>query len=224
MPDRQKWRQAVQAESRVRMDTLFAPIYDQNWGATVDASHGRCVAQFIALCPPGAAVLDAACGTGKYWPLLLAAGLNVSGIDHSAAMLRQAQSKHPTVPVRRLGLQELADTAVYHGLLCVDALESVFPEDWPLVLANFRRALRPGGALYCTVELTDPGELERAYRAGQELGLPVLPGEVAHQGGYHFYPELDQVRDWVSQAGFGLLDEAVGDEYHHLLLTALDHA
>jgi hypothetical protein len=31
--------------------------------------------------------------------------------------------------------------------MCVDAMENVFPEDWPQVLANLRRALRPGGHL-----------------------------------------------------------------------------
>lgn len=40
-------------------------------------------------------VLDAACGTGKYWPMLLGAGLRVMGVDQSQAMLDVATRKHP---------------------------------------------------------------------------------------------------------------------------------
>jgi hypothetical protein len=44
--------------------------------------------RLLALCPPRARLLEAACGTGKYWPLLLREGCFLVGIDQSAAMLR----------------------------------------------------------------------------------------------------------------------------------------
>ena len=56
--------------------------------------------------PPHSNVLDAACGTGKYWPMLLARGMQVKGIDQSSEMLRRASQKHPQVPVEKRGLQE----------------------------------------------------------------------------------------------------------------------
>jgi hypothetical protein len=37
------------------------------------------------------------------------------------------------------------------------------PGCWPLVLANLRRALRPGGHVYLTIELGDAEELERVF-------------------------------------------------------------
>ena len=60
-----------------RFDTLHSPHYDENWGA-VSPSHTAFVTRLTALIRPGGDVLDAACGTGKYWPALLAAGLRVT--------------------------------------------------------------------------------------------------------------------------------------------------
>jgi len=67
--------------------------------------------------------------------------------------------------------------------MCVDAMVNVIPEDWPLVLANLRRALRPGGHLYLTVELLDEQELERVFAEATASGLPVVRGEHTSPGG-----------------------------------------
>jgi len=40
-------------------------------------------------------------------------------------------------------------------------------------------------------------------------------GESAHEEGYHYYPSMEQVRGWIGEANFCILEEAVGDEYHH---------
>ena len=61
------------AASTHRFDTIHSPHYDENWGA-VSPSHAAFVARLAGLVRQGGAVLDAACGTGKYWPALLAAG------------------------------------------------------------------------------------------------------------------------------------------------------
>lgn len=55
---------------RARYDQLHAHTYDQVWGQ-VDPTHAECVSALVATTPPGGELLDAACGTGKYWPPLL---------------------------------------------------------------------------------------------------------------------------------------------------------
>ncbi len=42
-------------------------------------------------------------------------------------------------------------------------LENVFPEDWPAVLVNLHRAVRPGGRFYLTVEEVEPEVTKAAY-------------------------------------------------------------
>ena len=109
-----------------RWDTLHSPRYDEDWGA-ISPSQAAFVTRLTTLIRPGGDVLDAACGTGKYWPALVAAGLRVTGVDQSAGMLAQAQRKHPQVLTRVLALQDLAGASDlrgrFDGLLCVDAGE-----------------------------------------------------------------------------------------------------
>ena len=216
--ERSIWLKEIRRLSEERYDTLHAPTYDAYWGVTIFPTHERFFARFLEMCPLQALILDAACGTGKYWPMILSSGRTVFGIDQSQAMLSRAHAKHPQVPIEKMGLQEMPYQEAFDAACCMDALEFVFPEDWPLVLNNLQHAIKEAAFLYFTVELADEKEIEQAYKAGQEMGMPVVYGEWAHEGGYHYYPKIEQVRKWVRLARFELVDETVGDLYHHFLL------
>jgi SAM-dependent methyltransferase len=217
--DRATWLRHKRCAAQARMDTRYAPIYDEYWGA-IEPTHQRMLACFLALCPAQAQILDAACGTGKYWPLLLAGQRRVYGIDQSAGMLQQARAKFPDMPFEQLGLQELTYVERFDGVICMDSLELVCPEEWPLVLVNLRRALRPDGLLSATIELPEP-DLPEVYAAAVAEGLPVVPGEYVKAGGYHFYPDLNQARGWLAAAGFTLFEDVEGDGYQHILARAV---
>ena len=95
------------------------------------------------------------------------------------------------------------------------------------MLANLRRALRPGGHLYLTVELPDPEDLARAQAAAAADGLPVVPGEhTGRGGGYHYYPPLDQVAAWARDADLEPVADAHDEDgvYYHLLARTPDGA
>lgn len=216
--ERTQWKQERRLWNEVQMDTIYARQYDEQWGGYVNPSHFMMIERLLELCPSGGTILDAACGTGKYWSILLDHGLSVRGTDQSQQMLQQARNKFPEVPVEHIGLQELAFVDAFDAVICMDAMEMVFPEDWPLVLANFVHALHKGGHLYFTVEIESEEALDIAYEAGKRLKLPLIYGEYAHHGGYHFYPTDEQVRDWLSEAHFTLLDTMEGDGYRHYLV------
>jgi len=217
--NRSDWLRQVRRTAEERMDTLFAAIYDDNWGATIEPSHQRMMSRFLSLCPPRGAILDAACGTGKYWPTLLAGGRTVHGVDQSQGMLDRARAKFPDVPTENVGLQELGYGEAFDAAICMDALENVCPEGWPLVLTNLHRALKPAGCLYFTVELAEQQEVEAAYAAGRQRGLPLVAGEwVLLEGGYHYYPRIERVREWARLAQFRPVEETIGDFYHHFLV------
>lgn len=99
----------------------------------------------------------------------------------------------------------------------MDAMEHVCPEDWPGILHNFHRALKPDGYLYFTVEVADEDDIERAFEQGQDLGLPVVYGEWINDDVYHYYPSMSQVKEWLQKAGFELVEEGEGDGYHHFV-------
>src|SRR6266550_3785342 len=91
-------RMAFLAERRPlsvqRFDTVHSPHYDRHWGA-ISATHADFVARLARRVPAGGQVLDAACGTGKYWPALLAAGLRVLGTDQSVACSARPAASTP---------------------------------------------------------------------------------------------------------------------------------
>ena len=219
--DRAAWLRERRQTTEERHDAIHAFTYDDEYGEIGD-THRRFVAELVERCPPGGTVLDAACGTGKYFAMVLDAGRRVVGTDQSTGMLARARARFPAVPLERVGLQELDFTGEFDAVMCVDAMENVPPEDWPKVVANLRRALRPGGQLYLTVEEVDDQELERALADATAQGLPVVRGELTERGaGYHYYPSRGQVAGWLRDAGLAVVAEGdnVGDgySYWHLL-------
>ncbi len=95
-----------------------------------------------------------------------------------------------------------------------------------------RRAPRPGGWLYLTVERALADRVRAANQAARRSGLPVVDGEVIWDepdGYYHHYPSMPQVRAWLADAGFAITAEAEGlwhEEgyaYHHVLARLASH-
>lgn len=220
--NRADWLRQKRHSTEERYDRLWAPTYDKNWGADIDPIHAGLITHLAKTCPENGSILDAACGTGKYWPILIDSGRRFTGIDQSRAMLERAIRKHPQVRVKKFGLQEMNFLEAFDLILCMDAMEMVFPEDWPKVLSNFHRALKPGGQLYFTVEIAEQGLIEKDYQAAVDLGLPVVVGESVfataegeQDGGYHYYPSMEQVREWIRAVGFTIKVEAEANDYHH---------
>jgi ubiquinone/menaquinone biosynthesis C-methylase UbiE len=218
--DRKAW---LDERRRVTEETFDrdASTYDVE-DAPITSTHRRFITRLIEECPKGARILDAPCGTGKYFSTILDAGCFVVGADQSSGMLEVARAKHPEVPTEKVGLQELTFASEFDAAICVDAMENVFPEDWPLVLGNLRRASRSGGYLYLTVETIDEREIAQVFNEATASGLPVVYGEhVGRGGGYHHYPQLTQVDEWVRQAGLRVIEdgrsEGDGYGYYHLL-------
>jgi ubiquinone/menaquinone biosynthesis C-methylase UbiE len=220
MVDRQAWLRERRQTAEERHDTIHAFTYDDQYGE-IGPTHRRFVTDLLERCPPDGTVLDAACGTGKYFAMVLDAERRVVGTDQSTGMLARARARFPGVPLERIGLQELAFDAEFDAVMCIDAMENIPPEDWPRVVANLRRALRPGGHLYLTVEQVDDEELDREFAEATARGLPVVRGEESRDG-YHYYPAREQVEYWLEEGMLAMVaeDSSPGDGYGYLhLLT-----
>jgi ubiquinone/menaquinone biosynthesis C-methylase UbiE len=203
-----------------------APTYDACSYPT--GTQQQWVARLLRVCPAGSMILDAPCGTGKYFPMVAAAGHRVVGADQSAGMLAQARGRGIALALHQVRLQELPYSAEFDAILTIDAMENVPPEDWPAVLANLHRAVRPGGSLYLTVEEVPQPVIEEAFAKLMARRLPGVHGEVIEGdvAGYHYYPRRDQVIGWFGAAGLQVTDEGFNQEddwgYRHFLLRKAD--
>jgi SAM-dependent methyltransferase len=218
-------RRAWLAERRAAVVASYdaeAPTFDEH--PYPAETQGTWVARLLHLIPTGGVVLDAPCGTGRYFSMVAAAGHRVAGVDGSAGMLAQARARGIAFSLEQMFLQDLPYLHEFDAVMTIDAMENVPPEDWPLVLANLHRAVRPGGSLYMTVEEADESEVERAFEVLSGRGLPAVRGEVAEGdvAGYHYYPGRDRVVDWFQTEGLVVLDEGFRQEdgwgYRHFLL------
>ncbi len=204
-----------------------APSYDDGYDPATPV-HRAFVKRLIETVPADGSVLEAACGTAPYAGMVLDAGLRYAGTDQSGGMLQRARTKWPSARFDRTGSQELTADGEFNAVMCIDAMENIAPEDWPTVLAAFRRALTPDGHAYLTVEEIAPKEIDEAFERSSADGLPVVHGEMVEgdTAGYHFYPTRAQVSDWLAVGGFEVIDEADewldGYGYHHLLLRVVN--
>jgi SAM-dependent methyltransferase len=217
LPDAAIRRAFLDARRRSHAERLsaLAPTYDAAWGE-IPLEHAAALEAILAATRPAGTVLDAACGTGRFWSQILASGRTVVGVDQAPGMLEAARAKHPDVPAAVVGLQELAFDAVFDAVICVDAMENVGPEDWPVVLDRLRAAARPGAPVWLTVELAPEAAVRAAFDAAVAAGHPVVPGEDFDGVGYHYYPSREQVRGWLAEAGLVLEGEAESESYWHL--------
>ena len=59
-------------------------------------------------------------------------------------------------------------------------------------------------------------EFDTAYP--QAISQSAVPGDVAHNAVYRFYPPLEQVRAWIEQAGLVIVEERHGSALHHFIV------
>ena len=219
--DRTAWLRERRAAVRAEYDAEAATYDDLPYPTT---SHTTFIDRLIATTPAGGLILDAPCGTGQYFGRIRDAGRRVVGIDQSAGMLEIARRRSLAERLEQIGLQELPFDSEFDGAMTVDAMENVPREDWPLVLRNLRRAVRPGAHLYLTVEEIDDAEIEAAWVTNRERGLPAERGEVVEGdvAGYHYYPGRQRIHDWLAVERLTIVQEATDQEdgwtYWHLLV------
>lgn len=240
--ERAEWLKRIRETVEGLYDYL-SPEYWVTFGFYENETHLEYLHRLLKRVAPHSTLLSAACGAGRYDGMLLEAGHSVVGIDQSRGMLARAREHFPEVRYEKVGLHEMDFHEIFDGAICIDALEHVFPEDWQDILRRFHNALKPGGALYFTVELPDT-DLDAAFERAKAMGLPVVFGELAGEvessyervktfpspevpkdlagaAAYHYYPSLEQVRTWLEEAGFVIEEEGTGNGYRHFVVRKL---
>ena len=104
---------------------------------------------------PGATLLDAGCGTGRYAGELARRGYAVEGVDRSSELIetaRQSARGHGHSVSFRVGDLLALPVARYDGILCRGVLNDFVDDDSrAIVFGVFAHALRSGGVLILDV-------------------------------------------------------------------------
>ena len=135
-------------------------------------------------------ILDIGCGSGRDTKHFLEAGYNVTSIDGSRELCKQAELRLGR-PVRCILFSEIDYESVFDGAWACSSLLHVPKDEMPAVLQKVCRALKPGGVFYASYKY---GESEREtggrhFSDYTENDLQVLTG---------YAPELSLAEYWIS--------------------------
>jgi ubiquinone/menaquinone biosynthesis C-methylase UbiE len=167
-------------------DTYAALIADRFWETKLPLAWDA----FCARLPKGAIVADLGCGAGRDTRQFTGRGFWTAGLDYSFGMLVQASQRAPA-PYTQGDLRSLPFADAVLDAAWVNASLLHIPRaQAPGVLAEVRRALKPGGVLYLSLKEGEGEKWER--REGDRF--------------FTFF-RVEEIHALLADAGFGLLEE-----------------
>lgn len=126
-----------------RYDADAEPFF----AATVDIDMSPLYAPFLAKLAPGAAILDAGCGSGRDARAFREQGYAVTAIEPSPPLARLA-AMYTGLLVEVKHFQAIDCCERFDGIWACASLLHVPLAELPAVLQRLARALRPAGVLY----------------------------------------------------------------------------
>lgn len=121
----------------------------------MSATHSR----FLGFLKPGAAVLDAGCGSGRDARVFRDLGFKVTAIEAAPGLAALAQA-HIGLPVEVMTFDQIAWRDTFDGIWACASLLHVPASDLPATLARLRDALVPGGILWASFKLGTEERME----------------------------------------------------------------
>jgi ubiquinone/menaquinone biosynthesis C-methylase UbiE len=152
--------------------------------AALDRSLLTTFVDLVAAEAPGR-VADVGCGPGRVAALLAEHGLDVVGVDVSAAMLDVARTAHPDVTFEEGTLDHLPiETGSLAGAVCWYSIIFTPPERLGDAFVELARVLRPGGHLLVAFQAGDGDAVRRTNVHGTGFSLTSFrhrPSDVARR-------------------------------------------
>jgi len=121
--------------------------------------------------PDGTTVLDAGCATGELLCYLQSrfGSYKLTGVDISDSLIEAAAEKFPGIDFKVASVTdpEMAEGEKFDVVICVGVI-GIFDDPEP-ALANFMRALKPGGSLFVSSSFNpDPVDVLVRYRPSDD--------------------------------------------------------
>ncbi len=159
--------------------------------------------QFAAMLKSGSLVLDAGCAFGRDTSYIQTKGLEIKGIDLSAALIARAKELYPDIPFKVADVRTtgFADES-FDGVWCNATLLHLNDEDMDKALREFYRILKQGGILAVSLKKGSgtrrfvekfSSKSERFFNfKTHETFLPHLKGAGFEEVAWHYFNERER--------------------------------
>ncbi|MGG3559315.1 class I SAM-dependent methyltransferase [Peribacillus frigoritolerans] len=151
----------------------WSPIYDYVFNAGLFLKARKEIFHEVSL-DKGSKVLVVGVGTGAVLPYLLHKGYEITAIDYSGDMLKQAQGKYadPSITFREMDAQQLLFENETFDFIVANLILTVVP-DAKKTLKEMVRVLKKNGRFMVFDKFVPKG---KKIRAGQKVLHPILKG------------------------------------------------
>ncbi len=126
---------------------------------TVNVDMSATQSRFLGFLKPGAAVLDAGCGSGRDARVFRDLGFRVTAIEAAPSLAALAQV-HVGLPVEVMTFDQIVWRDRFDGIWACASLLHVPASDLPDTLGRLRDALVPGGILWASFKLGTEERIE----------------------------------------------------------------
>ena len=119
--------------------------------------------KFLSYLPSGASILDFGCGSGRDTKYFLKRNYNVTAIDGSEEICKEA-SKYTGIKVKQMLFEELNDQNIYDGIWACASILHLSREELPDIFHKMHQALKRNGIIYTSFKYgTFEGEKNGRY-------------------------------------------------------------
>ncbi|WP_211595047.1 class I SAM-dependent methyltransferase [Paracoccus litorisediminis] len=160
----------------------------------VDMSEHR--QRFLRTLPPGGAILDAGCGSGRDTLAFRQLGYDVSAFDGSIEMVR-ATSRLAGIPVRQIIFEDFDWDRKFDGIWACASLLHIPRSSLPAVLDRLANTLLPTGVIYASIKLGAEERVEgdRFFNDLDEAGLNLILAETKELSLVELWQSMDRRSD-----------------------------
>ena len=119
--------------------------------------------KFLSYLPSCASILDFGCGSGRDTKYFLKRNYNVTAIDGSEEICKEA-SKYTGIKVKQMLFEELNDQNIYDGIWACASILHLSREELPDIFHKMHQALKRNGIIYTSFKYgTFEGERNGRY-------------------------------------------------------------
>ncbi|MEA2063052.1 MAG: class I SAM-dependent methyltransferase [Gemmatimonadota bacterium] len=192
------WRE-TKKERYARTD--YGQSYDRRYASGLNDLNTMVELAWIGSRLPPGLILDAGAGTGRFASALQSRDRQVTALDSSENMLAAIREKAPDMPLIRSDIYSLpSPDNTFDGAVCMHVLFHL--PDWPEVLAEIARVLRPGGTVIFEMRSAEHVRLARKVLKSLDID-PAISGP-ADESQHTVYASSDEVRSAMAHCGLSL--------------------